>query len=204
MVPVDQKFGAAITAEFIAVPNGPITTPVDATGCDVGVYIGPGVTGVTVTATVHDALQVDIFNDGGAVTVTGSTVTNVGAHTGTTFTPNGVQTGIGVYFSCSWTGTISNNIINEYQKGGIEVRSLGSVSITGNTVTGLGVVDFIAQNGIELGFGSFTTPSCAPTVSSSNVGSVSGNTVTGNQYNGNGGEGAASVYLDWDIGASNK
>jgi len=182
VTPTDAKFGSLITAAKVAITGQTITGDVDATGCDAGVYIGPGVTGVTVTAAVHDASQVNIFNDGGTVTVTGSTVTNVGAHTGTAFTPNGVQTGIGVYFSCGGTGIISSNTINQYQKGGITVRDLDGVTVTGNTVTGLGVVNFIAQNGIEFGFGT-----CGPTVSTSNVGQVTGNTVTDNQYNGNGG-----------------
>src|SRR5207244_10276042 len=118
---------------------------------------------------------------GGTVTVTGSTVTNVGAHTGTAFTPNGVQTGIGVYFSCTGTGTISSNTINQYQKGGITVRDLDGVTVTGNTVTGLGVVNFIDQHGIEFGFGS-----CSGTSSASNDGQVTGNTVTEEHYNVNG------------------
>ena len=179
--PTDIKFGSSITAAVVATNGQTITGDVDATGCDVGVYIGPTVSGVTVTASVHDANHVDIFNDGGGATVTGSTISNVGNHAGSTFAPNGVQTGIGVYYSCTATGTISNNAINQYQKGGITVRNLDGVSITGNTVTGLGPVNFIAQNGIEAGFGS-----CGATVTVANVGHISGNTVTGNQYSGAG------------------
>ena len=50
--------------------------------------------------------------------------------------------------------------------------------ITNNNVTGLGPFELIAQNGIELGFSS----GCGPTLSTSNVGHVTGNTVTGNIY----------------------
>ncbi len=177
VTPADTKFGLSITALVVAASSQTITGDKDATGCDVGVYIGPGITGVTVTATVHDALQAGVFNDGGAVTVTGSTVSDTGNHAAGVFSPNGVQTGIDIYFSCAGTGAISSNTINQYQKGGIVVRDLDSVFVTSNTVTGLGPFSLIGQNGIEFGFGS-----CGPTVSSSNVGHVTGNTVSGNIY----------------------
>ncbi|HVH15730.1 MAG TPA: hypothetical protein VNA15_08445, partial [Candidatus Angelobacter sp.] len=182
--PVDQKFGKIITAAVIATPAG-VTGPVNAGGvCDVGVYVGPSASGATITATVTDALQVGIFNDGAnGVTVSG-TVSCTGNHSNlalapcTNFSPNGVQTGIGVYFSCTGTGTISGSTINQYQKGGIVARDLDSVHIRNNDVTGLGPFELIAQNGIELGFSS----TCGPTLSTSNVDHVTGNTVTGNIY----------------------
>src|SRR5437870_1718357 len=62
VTPTDGKIGRLITAAKVAITCQTITGDVDATGCDVGVYIGPGVTGVTVTAAVHDASQVNIFN----------------------------------------------------------------------------------------------------------------------------------------------
>ena len=190
VAPLDTKFGAALTAAVVVVaPSTTVTGPVNAAGCDVGVYISMLATGTTVTATVTDANQVGVFNDGATgVTVTGSTVSCTGNHGATNtvpcsnFSPNGVQTGIGVYYSCAGTGAISSNTINQYQKGGIIVRDLDSVTVSSNNVTGLGLVNFIAQNGIEFGFGS-----CGPTVSTTNVGQVTGNTVTDNQYNGNGG-----------------
>ncbi len=173
---------------FVAT-SGTVSGPVDATGCDIGVYIPSGST-VTVTATVHDANQVGVFNDGGTATITGSTITNTGNHVSGTFSPNGVQTGIGVYFSASATGSIAGNTISQYQKGGIDVRDLDSVFVTDNTVTGLGPFKLIAQNGIELGFGTF-----GPTVSSANVGQVTGNTVTGNIYT----QGAAHPFVSTGI-----
>jgi hypothetical protein len=184
VTPADQKFGLFITAAVIATPAG-VTGPVNAGGvCDVGVYVGPTASGATITATVTDALQVGVFNDGAtAVTVSG-TVSCTGNHSNvaltpcTNFSPNGVQTGIGVYFSCSGAGTISGNTINQYQKGGIVVRDLDKVHIINNNVVGLGPFKLIAQNGIELGF----SPTCGPTLSTSNVGNVTGNTVTGNIY----------------------
>jgi len=62
-----------------------------------------------------------------------------------------------------------NNLVSAYQKGGI-VATGGSISVLGNTVTGLGSVDFIAQNGIQIGFGATAM--------------VKRNEVAGNSYTG--------------------
>src|SRR3989442_1997457 len=200
VAPLDMEFGAALHAAVVVLATTTVTGTVNAAGCDIGVYISMLAPGTTVTATVTDAKQVGVFNDGATgVTVTGSTVSCTGNHIGTNtipcsdFSPNGAQTGIDVYYSCAGTGRISSNTINQYQKGGITVRNLDSVTVTGNNVTGLGLVNFIAQNGIEFGFGS-----CGPTVSTTNLGQVTGNTVTDNQYNGNGGR-APSPFISSGI-----
>ena len=201
--PGDGKFGTLLltAAVVVVTPSTTIIGPINAAGCDFGVYISASGTGTTVTATVTDANKVGVFNDGATgVTITRSTVSCTGNHMGTNtipcsnFSPNGVQTGIDVYYSCTGTGTISSNTIDQYQKGGITVRDLDGVTVTNNNVTGLGLVNFIAQNGIEFGFGS----SCGPTVSTTNVGQVTGNTVTDNQYNGNGGR-APPPYISSGI-----
>ena len=71
----------------------------------------------------------------------------------------------------SVTGTVSNSTVSAYQKNGIVAKCPGvNVTISGNTVTGAGAVDFIAQNGIEVGVGA--------------TGTVSGNTVSDNEYTG--------------------
>lgn len=48
---------------------------------------------------------------------------------------------------------ISGNRVEGYQKTGIVVNGNVDAVIAGNRVTGLGPVDFIGQNGIQLGFG---------------------------------------------------
>ncbi len=86
---------------------------------------------------------------------------------------NGTQHGVAIYyrgFGGTASGTISGNTITNYQKGGITANGKVSATITNNTVTGQGAVDYIAQNGIQLGYGA--------------KGTVSGNTVTGNAYTG--------------------
>jgi len=73
------------------------TGTIDARGCDIGDYI---ISNLSVSSlTVHDANQYGIFVDSQlgsiTVTITGAMVYNIGAHAGTAFTPNVVQTGIG-------------------------------------------------------------------------------------------------------------
>ncbi len=51
------------------------------------------------------------------------------------------------------TVTIRGNTIADFQKTGILANGDVQVNITENTVTGLGPVNFIAQNGIQVGFG---------------------------------------------------
>lgn len=68
------------------------------------------------------------------------------------------------------TVTIDNNVVRDYQKNGITANGDVSVTITTNTVQGAGRVDYIAQNGIQFGFGA--------------TGQVSGNSITDNFYTG--------------------
>ena len=162
-------------------PSSPVTGTVMPTGCDIGVYFAPGQSGTVDNATISGFAEYGVYNEGGTVNVTDSKISDIGD------TPfDGAQYGIGVYFlnpnlvssaslSSPATGTISGNTISRYQKGGITVNGAGSTaSVTGNTVTGLGPVSFIAQNGIQFGFGASSTPL------------LSGNDVSGNIYTQNG------------------
>ncbi len=94
---------------------------------------------------------------------------------------DGTQHGVGVFYTtlnqdststgAAATGTVSGNTFTNYQKGGIVVNGPGAaVTVSGNTVSGAGVVSYIAQNGIQLGRGA--------------AGTVKDNTVTGNAYSG--------------------
>lgn len=162
-----------LSAAKVASKNETITGDVDAKGCDIGVYVGSDIKNVTVSAVVHDANQYGVFNDGD-VTVSGAEISKIGNHDGSgTFAPNGSQTGVGVYFATNSnaSGAVKSSYVHDYQKGGIVISTKGSsVNVTGNRVVGLSNVPFIAQNGIQFGYGA--------------TGNVKENTVDGNWYDG--------------------
>jgi hypothetical protein len=66
--------------------------------------------------------------------------------------------------------TISGNTVSDYQKNGITANGSVAATITGNVVTGDGPIGYIAQNGIQVGFGATAV--------------VRSNTVSGNDYTG--------------------
>jgi parallel beta-helix repeat protein len=159
-------------------------TPLDATGCNIGVYYGPlydttgtnqtgtadpgNVTGATIFGANYFGVLVNGDIGAVSVSVTNSNVNQIGENP-----LNGTQHGVAVYyraFGGSASGTISGNTVSGYQKGGITINGKVSATITNNTVTGQGPVDYIAQNGIQIGYGAMAT--------------VTGNTVTGNAYTG--------------------
>ena len=158
-----------LTARVIN-PPGTVSGTVDATGCNIGVYYGPGHTGTVSHADVFGANYFGIVNDGGTVGINHSSVHDIGE------TPlNGAQHGNAIYFAfgSGAAGSITHNHVWNYQKNGITDTSAGHrVAINHNVVNGEGPVDYIAQNGIEIGFGATAT--------------VTHNTVTGNSYTGDG------------------
>jgi parallel beta-helix repeat protein len=61
---------------------------------------------------------------------------------------DGVQTGFGVAVF-KGTATITNNVIDDYQKGGVYVDGgYSKATVTGNRIIGVGLTPAIAQNGI--------------------------------------------------------
>jgi hypothetical protein len=153
--------------------GGDVTGSLDATGCNIGVYYDNTTSGNVTGATIFGAnyFGVVVNGDVGAVSVdvTGSTIHDIGE------TPlNGTQHGVAIYYRALGTGTasgsISDNTVTNYQKGGITANGNVSVMIANNTVTGQGPVAYIAQNGIQVGYGAQAT--------------VTENTVTGNAYTG--------------------
>jgi len=168
-----------LTAAMIPTNLNPnVTGSVNAAGCNIGVYYGPGITG-TVTAQVFGANYYGVVNNGSHVTVTGSQIHDIGENP-----LNGDQHGYGIYFTedTGAKGTITKNLVWNYQKNGIVVRGLGSnATISNNTVIGQGPVNYIAENGIEVGQGAKAT--------------ISHNIVVGNSYTGNSGGATGSGIL---------
>jgi hypothetical protein len=146
--------------------GGTVSGDVDADGCDIGVY-NPDA--VTAGADIHGAKYYGVVVNRGKVDITGASVHNIGD------SPfSGTQYGVGIYYTGGATGEISGNTVSQYQKGGIVAKGTGTtVSVKGNTVTGLGAVKFIAQNGIQISGGAGASE-------------MTGNTVSKNQYTGGG------------------
>jgi hypothetical protein len=148
-------------------------TVVDATGCNIGVYFSQSgsISGARIYGANYFGVVVD--GDGGAVNVDirDSFIHHIGETP-----PNGTQHGVAIYYraigaAAAAYGDVTDNNVYNYQKGGITVNGEGAVVNTlGNTVTGLGPVDYIAQNGIQYGFGSH--------------GTIRGNGISGNFYTG--------------------
>ena len=157
--------------------GGDVTGSLDATGCDIGVYYAPGTTGSVNAADISGAVYYGVVANAAAVNVIGSQIHDIGD-----YPLGGNQRGVGVYYTTlnpdlsstggtAATGTVSGNTFTKYQKGGIVVNGPGAaVTISGNTVTGEGRVDYIAQNGIQVSRGA--------------TGTITGNTVTGHAYTG--------------------
>lgn len=179
-IPISTSKGPLTAAQV----GGNVSGEVDATGCDIGAYFNNDNPGKVKNAEIHDANKYGVYVDGNVagatkVDITNSSVYNIGNHNSSgDFDPSGDQTGLGIYYAGfdlpgTVSGSISGNEISEYQKGGVAINgSNASANVKNNSVTGLSPVAFIAQNGIQFGYGA--------------VGQVSGNTVNGNSYSGTG------------------
>ncbi len=169
-----------LTAAMIVTSNNfHVSGSVNAFGCNIGVYIGPGLSGTVSGAQVFGANYYGVVNNGSTVTVTSSQIHDIGENP-----LNGDQHGYGIYFTedVGAKGTISSNLVWNYQKNGIVVRGIhSSATITKNTVIGQGPVNYIASNGIEVGEGA--------------KGSITKNIVTGNAYTGTGNATGAGVLV---------
>ncbi|HEY0442950.1 MAG TPA: right-handed parallel beta-helix repeat-containing protein [Candidatus Limnocylindrales bacterium] len=164
--------------------NGHTITAIDPAG---GHYLGAvvanagtaaSVTNVTVTTRGLQDVCDDgagrlrgILLDGASGSITGNSA--IGIKQGTN---SGCQEGTGIEvrnapFAAGGTDlavTISGNTVTDYQKTGIIANGSVAATILDNLVTGAGPVDYIAQNGIQIGFGA--------------TGTVKGNTVSRNDY----------------------
>ncbi|MDE2399783.1 MAG: hypothetical protein KGL67_02120 [Patescibacteria group bacterium] len=160
-----------------------VTGPVDATTCNIGVYYGPGSSGVIKGAEIYGANYFGVVANGDAGDIT-LDILNSNIHDIGESPHDGTQHGVGIYWRGFFagggvTGKIAGNTVTGYQKSGIVTNGTGvQATIQGNTVTGDGHVYFIAMNGIQIGYGASA--------------SVMKNRVSGNSYIGFPGDGSAS------------
>ncbi len=140
-----------------------VTGDVDAMGCEIAIYIGPGMTSTIDSADIHDAVYFGLAVQGGTATIQNSTVHDIGD------TPlSGAQHGVGIAYVEGATGTADGNTVRNYQKNGMLVNGIGTrATITNNRVTGSGPTSRIAQNGIQVSRGA--TASVIGNVVSDNI-----------------------------------
>jgi hypothetical protein len=165
--------GHDLTAAVVN-PSTPVAGTVDATGCNIGVYFGPGTSGSVTDAEVFGANYYGVVANAAHVNIAHSSIHDIGEQP-----LSGAQHGIGVLYTTvnqagkatgtSATGALRDTTIVRYQKGGVVVSGTGTaVRVRRNTVKGAGPVDWIAQNGIQVSYGATAL--------------IRGNRVTGNRY----------------------
>jgi hypothetical protein len=161
-------------------PAGTVTGDVDATGCNIAVYYGPGSHGKVWDANVHGSNYYGIVNNGGNVEIAYDTISDIGEQP-----LNGTQHGVAVYFAfgSASKGYVFGTRIWNYQKGGIVINGTANavVDVSHNTVIGQGAVNYIAQNGIQVGYGAKVSPH--------------DNFVSGNSYSGNNGAASGGILV---------
>jgi hypothetical protein len=181
-----------MTAALINPASVPVRpSVVDATGCHIGVYYDHNMVGTAnvVNADIYGSNYFGILVNGDAgnvvINISRSFIHNIGE------VPfNGAQHGIGIYFRSFFTFTITGevigNLISAYQKGGIVANGRGTklAKLNSNVVVGQGHVTYIAQNGIQVGYGAMPYPS-----------QVIGNVISANSYIGTPGDASASAGL---------
>ena len=165
-------------AQGIQIPQSVIEICSARPGGANAIGVGVSINDITVegnwpSTVCYDSLYGILVGGGAALSLTNSTVEQVGA-----YPLNGCQGGVGVQVGLSPTdqiglASLSGDVIETYQKNGVTVDGPGSYGdIVRTVVTGDGPSPAIAQNGIQFSFGA--------------AGSVTRSTITGNNYTGTG------------------
>jgi parallel beta-helix repeat protein len=165
-----------LTAFVVASSGQTVSGTIDATGCDVGVYVGPGTTGVRITgATISGANDHGIFvQDVSGITIKYNTVTGNGVNPNSAIAENKAVELVGTSFAVVEHNTVSHNVAD----GGIGVADDGAIdpgAPNPGNVRG-GSFNLIAYNEID-----YNLFGCGIVIAAYNTGSgVSFNTVKGN------------------------
>lgn len=192
---------SGMTAALIN-PTSTVTGEVNATGCDVGVYFGPGSHGTVSHAHVYGATAFGVVVDSANVTIEYSNITdilgapgsdegdcgdeetcegdegmNIAVAGGEAREYIGSKHGTGILVVGSGAhAPISGNTVSTYGRRGISVSGSGAwASISGNTITGLGAsyaAHTMGQSGVWIANGARAV--------------VSGNTIQNNEIIGSG------------------
>jgi parallel beta helix pectate lyase-like protein len=118
----------------------------------------------------NDRLRGIMF-DGASGTISNNTVRNINQGQSGCQEGNAIEVRNAPFDNTSTTDlvvTISGNVVFDYQKNGITANGSVAATITNNSVTGAGPINYIAQNGIQVGFGATAT--------------LKNDTVSGNNY----------------------
>ena len=146
-----DRDGTSLTARIIN-PSRPVVGEVDASGCDVGVYVGTGSASVA-GADVHGARYYGVLADGNGhivtVNVRDSRIHDIGD---TPITSSRHGQGVAYRgFGGTATGSVTGNRIWNYQEAGVNATGPGaSAVVTANTIAGRGITDVISQNGVQV------------------------------------------------------
>jgi Right handed beta helix region len=177
-----------LTAAVVAVNGTPITTQtVNATGCDIGIYVGPGVDNVTIGgATPADAVSVSGANDTGifaeensGLIVQNDTILNNGVEPASGITSYG-----GIVLAGESGPTVTDSSVTNNGGGGVFVNDDGPVNPGSPNAGTLPLTNAtnntVSNNTISANFGN-----CGIVYATHNAGgqitggSISGNTITG-------------------------
>ena len=122
-----------LTAAVVAVPHERITGTIDATGCDIGVYVGPGVVGVHIKeATISNANDHGIFvQDTSRAVIEDSLVAHNGLaphRCSATVSPPCIQEDKAIELSGTTSVTVRDNVVaDNVVDGGIGVSDDGPI-----------------------------------------------------------------------------
>ncbi len=150
--PLTIDFPGHGTVSLTAAVVGPISNAtVNAAGCDIGIYLDSSANGASlVRDTIVDANQFGVLAIGTQnLGISGFNISRIGNHDPNgTYDPNGVQTGVGLYFE-GVRAVVTSTSIGQYQKNGTAFNGGSSVAVSNTTAIGAGSVNYIAQNGIQ-------------------------------------------------------
>ena len=174
-------------ADVVSAPGTLAAQTVDATGCDIGIYVAPGVSGVTIGgATGADGVTVSGANDTGIfvdqasnVTIQNDTVQNNGVAPGT-----GIASFGGILLAGAANSTVDSNTVQNNGGGGIFVNDNGPVNPgapnAGPNAPVAATDDVVSNNSITGNYGS-----CGIVYATHNSGgSITGGQITGNTITG--------------------